>query len=187
MSSLIVKSAIAEIVGASFTAVTVNAKVCPTAMAGNGVPASVNVNVMLATPTVFETGKIVAVQFPPAPVTTMLLSATTNWSEETPTTDPAQVTVESTSEMVKATGIAVSSIVLCAAIAEITGVSFTALTVNVKPEVALVIPSVTVMTIFDVPLRFRSGVNVAVQFGTVPEKAIFPTGNNVPSEEVADK
>ena len=67
-----------------------------------------------------------------------------------------------------------------------TGASFTGLTVNAKDELAVKAPSVTLTTIFAKPFWFKAGLNVTVQFGAVPPKTIFATGNNVVFDDVAE-
>lgn len=90
--------------------------------------------------------------------------------------DVVQSTTLSTSMIVKLIVSGVSSAVVCAAIALITGASFTALTVTLKFRLAVKTPSVTVNVRFKAPLAFSAGVIVAVQLGAVPLKTTFPTG-----------
>src|SRR4051812_2809970 len=71
--------------------------------------------------------------------------------------------------------------------AEITGTSFTALTVKVNGLVAVNNESVTVMTRFEVPNSLSAGFIVTVQFGAVPPNVILATGSNVVLEDVTLK
>ena len=61
-------------------------------------------------------------------------------------------------------------------IADITGASFTALTVNVKTSASVNDPSVTVKVKSLVPSRLANGVTVAVQAGNEPENTTPETG-----------
>ena len=62
----------------------------------------------------------------------------------------------------------------------------TLFTVKVKLFMSLNVPSLTVKLRFETPKASVSEVKVAVQFGAVPLKTIFPTGNNAVFDEVAD-
>ena len=70
-------------------------------------------------------------------------------------------------------------------IAEITGASFTAVTVNVNGLVATKLPSLTVKTIFVVPKPSAVGFIVTVQFGAVPANTMLATGSSAVFEDVA--
>ncbi len=95
------------------------------------------------------------------------------------------VVVVSTSPIVKEIAlVAVSSFVVCAAISEIVGVSFTAVTVNTNVSVAVNVPSLTVTVIVAEPDKFAAGVTVTVRFAPEPPKTIFAFGTNVVSLEL---
>ena len=82
----------------------------------------------------------------------MLATGSNVTFEDVALNEVAQLSVESTSVIVNATApVDVSSFVVWFVIAEITGASFTGITVNMNALVTGVVPSVTVKTIFEVP------------------------------------
>ena len=71
-------------------------------------------------------------------------------------------------------------------ITDITGGSFTAVTVKLNAWDTVVVASLNRKTIFETPLLFATGVKVPMQFGAVPLNAIFVTGNIAAFDDVAD-
>lgn len=158
----------AEISGASLTAVTVSAKTLLDVRAP-----SLTVKVMLATPLAFATGVMVTVQFGAVPAITIPALASTAVLEEDPLTAVEQTRVLSISLIVKAKALdTVSSAVVLLVRVLIAGASLTAVTVNAKILFALRDPSLTVKVILADPLAFATGVIVTVQLGAVPPIAM---------------
>ena len=136
------------IVGASFTAITDNAKGDDAVR----VP-SLTTNAILASPLALATGVMVPVQLGAVPLhTTAPVDATTAvLSVVYIKLVPLQFRALSTSAIVKVTPRAVSSFVILAVIALIVGASLTAFTVKSKVSVAVSAPSVTVKVTVAVP------------------------------------
>jgi len=68
----------------------------------------------------------------------------------------------------------------------IVGVSLSEVTVRTNVSCAEAVPSVTVNVTTLVPFWFAAGFILTVQFGAVPQIVIFPFGNKVVFEELAD-
>jgi len=175
----------AEIVGASFTSLTVTLNAEFAVNAGNGDPESVTITVICAgPPTSFAAGVTVTVQFGNVPPKTTFAVGIMVVFDDEAVIDELQFNVESVSVIVNAKAPVVpSSAILWAAIAEITGASLTASTVNANVDWAVSTPglpvpeSVTVNVIFTgPPFWLAAGVTVTVQFGTAPPTTIFAIG-----------
>lgn len=179
VSSAVVCAPIAEITGASFTAVTVTLKLLVTA----STPSETE-SVRLNAPNALAAGVMVAVQFGAVPLKITLPAGIIAALVVEALIEPAQVSTLSTSLIVKFTENGVSSKVVCAEIAEITGGSLTAATVRLKLRAAESAPSLTVNVRFKSPLAFVPGFTVAVQFGAVPPKTI-PASGTMDASEVA--
>ena len=177
----VVLAVIAEIVGGSSIGMTVTSKISET-----GVVPSVTVKVKFKTPFAFAIGVMVATQLGAVPLKTILLTAIMAALLVALLIDVVQLNTLSTSEIVKLIVKAVSSFVICAPINDLTGGSFTGVTVNVKFLTSVNAPSVTVKLIFEIPFMFGSEVSVAVQFGAVPLNTIFDTLSNAAFDDVAD-
>ncbi len=192
VSSLVVWSAIAEMVGASFVAVTVRVKAFESVVvAGFGCPLSVILNVIFEVPVWLEAGVNVKVQLGYDPPMMASLPTTPGMSdvfEEESTAILAEeqfiLGLESTSYNVKGTTTAVSSAVESLEINDTVGASFTALTVKANVRLALREPSVTVNVTLATPDALETGVNVAVQFGAVPPILIPATCKTAVFDEV---
>ncbi len=176
----------AEIVGASLTALTVNENV---SALDNDPSETVKVTVVapLVVVLALATGVSVAEQFGAVPEIEIPPLAKTLVLLEVPVTEPAQVSVESASVIVKLKlEETVSSLVDFAVISEMAGASFTPVTVNVKASLAVKEPSVTVkVTVLD-PEVAAEGVIVTVQLGAVPPKTIPDVGRRVVLEDALD-
>ena len=105
---------------------------------------SLTVKVNVVAPFIFKSGVIVAVQFGAVPENTTPETGISAVLEVESVIDVLQFKVLSISVIVKVTGNAVSSFVVCGAIAKITGASFCAVTVCVNKALAVRAPSETV-------------------------------------------
>ena len=94
------------------TALTVNVNVVLAVSAGNGVPESVNVKVIFDVPLAYAVGVSVAVQFGAVPLNTIFPTGTKTEFEVVALIEVVQLSVESTSVIVKLTVLATSSFVL---------------------------------------------------------------------------
>lgn len=139
VSSFVEVFAIADMVGASFTAATARVKV----LVAVKVP-SLTVKVKFADPLRSAAGVTVPVQFGAVPLqTTFAFGIKVVLLEDMLKYVELQARVVSTSLIVKVMAFATSSFVEVLAIVEIVGASFTAVTVNVKVLVAVRAPSLT--------------------------------------------
>ena len=129
---------------------------------------SETVNVKSAVPFKSAPGVIVAVQFGAEPENTTPPADTKAVFDDEIVIEVLQFNVESISSIVKLTGIAVSSFVDCAPIAEIIGASAMLFTVNVNVSASVKKVSETVNVKSAVPNRSAPGVIVAIQLGAVP-------------------
>jgi hypothetical protein len=166
--------AIDEIVGASFTAVTVSRN----DVDADALP-SLTVMVTVEVPLWFATGISVIVRLAPDPPKTMLLAGNSVVLVELreSVSDPAAV---SASPTVKAIGPrSVSSGVDWLAMVEMVGVSLTEVTVTWNDVEVDAAPSLTVTVMVTVPERFADGVTVTVRVSPDPPKTIPVNGTSV--------
>jgi hypothetical protein len=147
---------------------------------------SETVKVMVDVPVAFATGVMVPVQLGAVPDQTTAEFATTEVLDELIDTEAPQVSVESTSPMVKLTALAVSSFVEVSAMLEIVGASLSPFTVSTKGSAAVREPSETVRVMVEVPVAFVAGVMVAVQLGAVPDQTTAEFATTEVFEELMD-
>lgn len=177
--------------GASFTAFTVNVNVCVACRLG--VPLSTTVTVISVVPLAFASGVAVAVQFGNVPPNTILAFGTKLvFVLVADKFADVQSNVLSWSAISKVTLAALSSFTVALAIGVIVGASFTGLTVTLNVETAVkagtgVPVSVNVNAICTgPPFCPAAGVTVTVQFGAVPATTIFAFGIIVVFEDATD-
>ena len=147
VSSSVEVLAMSEITGTSLIPLTVKSNVAEAV----SVPSETVMSNVL-TPDSPLAGEMVAVQLGAVPDQTTFASGMRVVFEEVRLIlVEVQATALSTSEIVKLTAFAVSSLVEVLLIAEITGASFTGSTVNTKLSAPVSVPSVTVTVIVEVP------------------------------------
>jgi hypothetical protein len=146
VSSVVPCAAIAVIVGASLTAVTVSRNVV-----GVVVVPSPTVTVIVDEPAWFAAGVTVTVRLAPLPPNTTFAFGTTVVSDEVADTVRLAAAVSTSPTVTASAPVAVSSFVVCAAIAVMVGASFTAVTVSTNVVGVEVVPSPTDTVIVDVP------------------------------------
>jgi hypothetical protein len=176
VSSFVDCAAISLIVGASFTAVTVNTNV---SVAVN-VP-SLTVTVIVAVPLKLAAGVTVTVRFAPVPPNTIFAFGTNVVSLDEPLNVSVPAAVSKSPTVNEIALVAVSSFVDCAAISLIVGASLTAVTVNTNVSEDVFKPSLTVTVIVTEPFKFAAGVTVTVRFAPEPPNTMFAFGTSVVS------
>src|SRR4051812_37942818 len=174
----VVWAAIPEIVGRSFTAVTVTAKLL---LVVNG--PSLTLRVMVVVPFWFVAGVTVTVRLDPLPPNTMLFKGTRDRLDEAlPRVRlPAAV---SASPMVKLRAeLAVSSFTVWSVMLVIVGGVLAASTVRIKLVLVVACPSPTLTVIVAVPLWLAAGVTVTVRLAPLPPNTIPVSGTRVGLDE----
>ena len=173
-SSSVVWGRMAEIVGRSFTGLTVSTKL------SEAVPPqpSSTVTVIVVEPFWSPAGTRLSVRLAPDPPKTMFAAGTKAGLDELATilTAPGEVSRSSTVKPIGPSG-ASSSIVLSEML-EIVGRSLTELTVSRNVSLAVAAPSPTVIVIVAVPNLSATGVTVTVRLAPLPAKTILPTGTS---------
>lgn len=168
-------SAIAEMVGASFIALTLSAKLLFTV----AVP-SVTASEIFADPCSLALGVKVTLQTVCPPELLVCVFAIPEASTRAELSDvivsePAQVRADSTSEIVIGIERGVSSFVLCAPGSVTVGKSFDGVTLNENVLEEDDEPSVTMKVMKVESAAFKTGLIVAVHEGQVPAKVTAPT------------
>ncbi len=179
VSSLTVRLAMLEMVGASFTAVTVRTN----SSKAVAVP-SLTVMRMVVVPDWLAAGVRVTVRLAPVPPRTMLATGTRAVLDDVLVSVRLPAAV-STSPTVKGTaGVGVSSLTVRLAMLEMVGTSFTGVTVRTNSSKALAAPSLTVMRTVVVPDWFGGGVRVTVRLAPEPPKTMLATGTRAVFDDV---
>src|SRR6266850_3343535 len=172
----------AEIVGGSFTALTVNRNVAVAVYWP-----SLTLTVMVVAPFWLVAGVTVTVRLVPEPPKTMLFVGTSVGLEE-PLLKIKLAAAVSASPIVKLRGpVEVSSSMARSARVEMVGEVFTVLTVKTNVSLAEFAPSLTVMVMVDVPVCPEAGVIVTVRLAPLPPKTMLLVGTRLRLDEFRPK
>src|ERR1043166_2868701 len=149
---------------------------------------SLTVMVIRETPLWLVAGVMMRARLVPLPPKTMFAVGTRVRLEEVPLTVRLAAAVSTSPIMKGITPVEVSSLMVWFGMAEMTGASFTELTVRRK---LLLVPplfvSVREIVIVAVPNWLASGVTVTVRFAPLPPRTMFPLGTSAGFEEKVDK
>ena len=149
---------------------------------------SLTVTVICALPVLFAAGVTFTVRFAPLPPKTMFAFGTNVVEDELAESVKLDAAVSASPIVTAITAVAWFIVTVWSAIPEIVGGVFGAggLTVTVKLEFALFVPSLTEIVICALPAWFAAGVTFTVRLAPLPPKTILAFGTSVVEDELAE-